>query len=259
MSIQRVPEAPFAQIANSALRDRRLSFKARGILALVLSNVGEWEAGRDWIVEQSDKDGKHAVQEALNELTTLGYRSVAHEQTKAGIRTVVVWKHVPDDLIFRPPGSLTVGNPDRRDNGRAIEHHPSEHHLQEHHQEISTAADDSPTLELIAPVVEINRRFEDFYRVYPRKVGRKAAERAWAKAISEVPAEHIITAAAAFRDDPNREDQFTPHPATWLNQGRWDDEALPPRDNGRKSAARLYADAVEAMPDPSWTPLEIEQ
>ena len=72
MSIQRVPQVPFAQIANSALRDKRLSFKARGILALVLSNTGEWEAGLRYLESQSDTDGRAAIQSGLNELTELG-------------------------------------------------------------------------------------------------------------------------------------------------------------------------------------------
>jgi hypothetical protein len=32
-----------------------------------------------------------------------------------------------------------------------------------------------------------------------------------------------------YRNDPNREPEFTAHPATWLNAGRWDDDPLPPR------------------------------
>lgn len=71
--------------------------------------------------------------------------------------------------------------------------------------------------------------FQEFWQVYPRREGKKAAEKAWGKAVKTTPAAQILGGAARFRDDPNREQAYTPHPATWLNQGRWDDDPLPTR------------------------------
>lgn len=96
MSIQRVPKVPYSQIANSALRDKSLSFRARGILALVLSNSGEWTASRDWLEDQSKKEGREAIQSALNELTAAGYRVIHKEQDGEGQWTTLVqWSHQP--------------------------------------------------------------------------------------------------------------------------------------------------------------------
>lgn len=98
MSIQKVPRVPYAQIANSALRDSTLSFRARGILALVLSNSGEWKASRDWVESQSPSEGREAIQRALNELTNAGYRIVHKEQDGAGKwSSWVQWSHQPTD------------------------------------------------------------------------------------------------------------------------------------------------------------------
>lgn len=224
MSIQRVPEVPFAQIANSALRDRRLSFRARGILALVLSNVGEWEAGRNWIVNQSDKDGKAAVQAALNELTELGYRVVIKKsEGYKGMTSIVEWFHLPDGEAENTTAeNTTVDLFDRHKSGRHKEHHPSEEHrTTEHHRAEQASA------------------FDAFWDAYPRKASKGAARTAWAKAIAKADADTIIAAAAAYRDDPNREDGFTAHAATWLNQERWDDEPLPSRTQASKSEARM--------------------
>ena len=70
--------------------------------------------------------------------------------------------------------------------------------------------------------------FESFYRQYPRKVGRVAAHRVWVRVTRATPAVAIIAGLErqleALR---RRERQFIPHPATWLNQGRWQDEDLP--------------------------------
>jgi len=69
--------------------------------------------------------------------------------------------------------------------------------------------------------------FDGFWAAYPRKVAKGAAERAYAKALSVItdPDPPSVLRAAAERfaaSDPDP--QFTPHPATWLNSRRWEDE-----------------------------------
>ena len=106
MTIQRVPNVPYAQIANSALRDTTLSFRARGILALVLSNAGEWKASRDWLESQSEKEGRDAIQNALHELNVRGYRIVHKEQDALGKwSSWVQWTHQPND--WKPDRPVT--------------------------------------------------------------------------------------------------------------------------------------------------------
>jgi hypothetical protein len=74
--------------------------------------------------------------------------------------------------------------------------------------------------------------FDEFWRTYPRRVGKDAAKKAWGQAAKRADVACILAGARRFAEDPNREPQFTAHPATWLNQGRWDDDPLPPRVNG---------------------------
>ena len=87
--------------------------------------------------------------------------------------------------------------------------------------------------------------FEDFWRAYPRKVGKRAARDAFTEAVREVDPQVILAAAKRYAADPNREPQFTAHPTTWLRQGRWDDEPLPARSSGQTGGTRRmdsYAD-----------------
>jgi hypothetical protein len=63
----------FTQISNEVLLDERLSFKARGILALLLSRPKNWKIYIDEIIERSDLDGKHSVRTGFKELKTFGY------------------------------------------------------------------------------------------------------------------------------------------------------------------------------------------
>lgn len=90
-----------------------------------------------------------------------------------------------------------------------------------------------PSLKDISPL-----QFETFWKVYPRKVGKRAALKAFQRAVSDgVTVERLVEAAAQFAQDPNRVELYTPHPATWLNQGRWDDDPLPQRQD--KNSLRL--------------------
>lgn len=85
-------------------------------------------------------------------------------------------------------------------------------------------------IEVSAATIE-TETFDRFWSVYPRHVGKGAARKAWPAAIKAAggTAWPIIEGAERFRDDPNRVDQFTPHPTTWLRAERWADDPLPPR------------------------------
>lgn len=65
--------------------------------------------------------------------------------------------------------------------------------------------------------------FDDFWTLYPRKTAKIAARKAWEKHKCDGFAERIL--AALKRQLPHwTESRFIPHPASWLNAGRWDDE-----------------------------------
>lgn len=67
--------------------------------------------------------------------------------------------------------------------------------------------------------------FAEFYAAYPRKVGRGEAEKAWRKAVKHAAPQAIINAAKRYAASRHGQDsKFTPYPATWLNQKRWEDE-----------------------------------
>ncbi|MBR7010022.1 MAG: hypothetical protein IKI02_03805 [Oscillospiraceae bacterium] len=71
--------------------------------------------------------------------------------------------------------------------------------------------------------------FERFWQVYPRKVGKQAARKAFDRV--GVPVERLLAALERQRADPQwrRENgRYIPHPVTWLNQGRWEDEGSAP-------------------------------
>lgn len=86
-------------------------------------------------------------------------------------------------------------------------------------------ADDLFT-EMEEPKAQETDWFDEFWKVYPKKVGKPAAKRAWAKAVKKSPPEKIIARARRYGEmaDP----QFTKNPQGWLNDERWNDDALRP-------------------------------
>lgn len=67
--------------------------------------------------------------------------------------------------------------------------------------------------------------FEDFWLVYPRKIAKGHARKAYEKACKIADPRAILIAAANFSNAMQGKDrQFIPHPTTWLNGERWEDE-----------------------------------
>jgi hypothetical protein len=73
----------------------------------------------------------------------------------------------------------------------------------------------------------------DFWPAYPRKVAKGAAEAAWFKLGSGLSREEEVALFNAVMDGLERwklahkdtEEDFIPHPATWINQRHWEDES----------------------------------
>jgi len=68
--------------------------------------------------------------------------------------------------------------------------------------------------------------FDDFWSKYPRKVAKKAAMQAFAKLPideQELAVDTLDTHLEYWKLKETESD-FIPHPATWLNQGRYFDE-----------------------------------
>lgn len=66
--------------------------------------------------------------------------------------------------------------------------------------------------------------FVEFWSAYPKKVGKGAAESAWKKL--KPPADKCMSALAnqkSSADWKKENGQYIPHPATWINQRRWED------------------------------------
>jgi len=69
-------------------------------------------------------------------------------------------------------------------------------------------------------------RFSEFWKIYPRKDAKQAAEKSWKRQQLDPQADRILQDVAARIADPGhwRDPKFIPHASTYLNQTRWKDE-----------------------------------
>jgi hypothetical protein len=68
--------------------------------------------------------------------------------------------------------------------------------------------------------------FQTFWELYPRKVAKRSAQASWNR-LSELEQKEALDALTnhlKYWKLKETSKEFIPHPATWLNQGRWEDE-----------------------------------
>lgn len=90
--------------------------------------------------------------------------------------------------------------------------------------------------------------FDLFWQAYPKKVGKEAARKAFDRV--KVPVETLLAAierqkgGRQWQEDGGR---FIPNPATWLNQGRWEDEVSHPETERERHQREMDADEIAAI------------
>lgn len=91
--------------------------------------------------------------------------------------------------------------------------------------------------------------FDKFWKLYPRKVSKASAEKAWMK-LSVTSGLLAVMLGALSKQATSIEwlksgGQFIPHPATWLNARRWEDELPSGAAGAGKPSAHTQLDQID--------------
>lgn len=89
--------------------------------------------------------------------------------------------------------------------------------------EANANENEAPSLPIPTHTPSVSPRdlaFEEFWLVYPRKISKGHARKAWDRALKKAAPEELIQGAVRLARQ-NLEERFTPHAATWLNGERW--------------------------------------
>lgn len=101
--------------------------------------------------------------------------------------------------------------------------------------------------------------FDRFWAAYPRKTAKKDAVKAWGKIGADEKLLAVILAAIEKQKAGRQwsDPEYIPHPATWLNGRRWEDEVAPGSSRAAKRSAQTdykQREYEERKPDevPEW-------
>lgn len=125
-------------------------------------------------------------------------------------------------LVVCPPEKMSIPPDIRSDNRQIPPDVQSENALKGREEIRSTDRDKS-----LSPSKPALRKsnFEEFWAECPRKVGKAAAQKSYLRALRQITHDELIAGMRRYAEQRAGQDpQFTVHPATWLNQGRWADE-----------------------------------
>jgi len=195
----------FTIISNDVCQNKALSMRALGLLVRLLSYPDHWSTNSEVLSREFDC-GREQMRSVLKELVSAGYMRLDKSQNQAGhwsSQWVVSEGAIEPEADLPKDGKPGPGKPYAG---------PSGANTRTNLERTNTKAPDG---------------FEDVYQAYPRKVGRPAAIKAW-KAAKVKPSEvvTILEDIAKRKNEPEwTKDggQFIPHPATYLNQRRWED------------------------------------
>lgn len=252
-------------IRREALQDDRLSFKATGMLAYLLSLPDNWTTDAKRLAGAKNgtgkaREGRDAIQSGLRELEDAGYLVRRKYQDDKG-RWRWIWKYSdnPADLddLRVSAGQTVNGLPGDGVSGAGSAGAGSPGDLEVLEVEVlekrknttsKTSTSSSPAApsdglfaELDAPSkpaspAAVEALFEEFWTAYPRKTDKKKARDAWGRKVKANDPRELINAAARYAQSRRGEDpRFTAHPSTWLNGERWNDEPVYARVGGVKA------------------------
>lgn len=257
----------FSQFDNDRVWDKTLSVEARMVLIAMFTLKDGTHLTREQLAARIGMSDRK-VKAALAELDEAGFRHVTRRHLPDGTMTWETdWYDEPHDApvtVTGEPSTIgpqrsngpdlgkdqelagqTIGTP--RSNGTSL--------YNKNTPPTPASGGSQPPSQPKKPQPRGDRKkdepqepelFARFYAAYPRKLGKQAAVKAWNKAVKGGVAPEVILRGIEQQAEilERRERQFVPHPATWLNQGRWEDDPDELDDGGGVVAgSRIVAPA----------------
>ena len=226
----------YTNISMNIMDDQELSADALGVLVYLLSRPDDWKTKTSQLCQRFNC-GKDKMQRILREIEAAGYMRRYKIRNDDG--TFLCMADVFESPVqahpepgYPEPGFPALDNPAVLTNTELpITDSPKKERKIQKERKAETP-DTLPGIEAGGSAKEAAERaspsktecdFEVFWRAYPRRVGRGAALKAFARALKAASLEDLLAGIQRYiKTKPDWQDYC--HPATWLNQQRWLDD-----------------------------------
>lgn len=254
------PEDHYSMIPNALARSADLLPRAKTVYIFIRSHRTGWNLSTDRIADALAMSPT-TVKAALRDLEDAGY--VTRNRCQGGDGRFESWEYVVHSIPAAAVQNLYHGPWDRKPTVEKTDRGLSDPHKktipikktvgEEDQSPCSPPGGDGSQGELIptskAPVPQKQsgassypQAFEDWWELYPKKVGKQAALRAWKKACKVAGSGGLERALESHLPAMRpKELRFIPNPATWLNEGRYDDEPPAVQEKPRSSSSDVMA------------------
>jgi hypothetical protein len=233
------PEFPidsnFTMVPNARIRDEDLGATAKLLMIYLFSHKVGYQIHDDQVIRETGL-GRHALRTARKQLEELEFIQLVRVRQEDNS-----WGGYRYELSDPKGYFSTVGNSTVEDSTVG---HSTVENRPDNRKPIPQKTKSQKTMDL-------ENQFSDFWSLYPRKVGKQKALAAFEKAVDAVGLDTVMNGARRLAADPNLpSEQWIPHPTTWLNEGRWDDDPYPPPAYEVKpTAAQRTAQLVHSARD----------
>lgn len=203
----------YAQIPNNFLRDSRLSLKAIGLLAQLMSHSPGWNVSIRTLA-LSNKVSRDQITSAMKELEKLGY--ITRSQQRDGTRFA--------EAVY------TTRDPFTEAELAAAELSAAELSLTEKSATEKPTTKNTISKEQQSKEKQVKNEYEEsfelFWKAYPRKENKPKAAKEFAKLLGEK--DLLMKQLQVWLNHPAKADRgYWPHAERWLRDCRFNDE-LPP-------------------------------
>ena len=223
----------FTVVPNEFLHSRTLSFKSKGILTYLLSLPSDWELHVSHLATIST-DGRDSVYNGIQELIEAKY---IWRRPRSGIEPggweYFVYDAPELDCPFGEKPHTEKPDTENPESGKPAT-------TKYYNSKERTKGEQKPEEQTT------DSEFESFYSSYPRKVAKPQAKKAWSK--NKCVLAEVLPALEQHKKtwkDP----LYIPHPATWLNQRRWEDETIVKQES---SVFTKQESPVETIKNNEW-------
>jgi hypothetical protein len=215
----------FGVVPNDLLNDKELTFKAKGVYAYIQSKPANWDFSAERISMQT-KEGVTSVRMALIELEDAGYLIRTQSRNNRGY---LVYSYQLSSCPIGDCEEIPTSDNPRLENPRL----------------------DNPRLDNLTlyskkensnkEISKIEDRFDQFWEVYGKKVGKENTRKQWAKLKESEKDEILVSVTYYTRARPDA--MYRKDPERYLKNRVWEDEVIiNPLDEKRKETGGAPAD-----------------